>query len=250
MLSNTSFLSARGGYFLDNYNDTGIPNTTNYTYQTSSVGVAGIPASLQGPIGTQNTPRALIVEQDKTTRGFFNLDYNNAFHAAGYHTLKAGYGLQNTVNDATRPTRAASSIFWAVRSRSRAPPVAAPTATTRSTTAACSNQAGSDIHSLYVQDQWTLGDRLTLNLGLRAENETVPAFRPEANGATRSVRLGDKLAPRLGAAYDVFGDGQMKVFGSWGRYYDWTKYELPRGSFGGERGASSTAGSTRWTSAA
>ena len=26
----------------------------------------------------------------------------------------------------------------------------------------------------------------------------------------------------------------MKVFGSWGRYYDWTKYELPRGSFGAE----------------
>jgi hypothetical protein len=44
----------------------------------------------------------------------------------------------------------------------------------------------------------------------------------------------DKLAPRLGAAYDVFGNGRMKVFGSWGLYYDWTKYELPRGSFGAE----------------
>ena len=46
--------------------------------------------------------------------------------------------------------------------------------------------------------------------------------------------MADKLAPRLGAAYDVYGDGQMKVFGSWGLYYDWTKYELPRGSFGAE----------------
>ena len=26
----------------------------------------------------------------------------------------------------------------------------------------------------------------------------------------------------------------MKVFGSWGRYFDWTKYELARGSFGGD----------------
>ena len=26
----------------------------------------------------------------------------------------------------------------------------------------------------------------------------------------------------------------MKVFGSWGRYYDWVKYELARGSFGGD----------------
>jgi hypothetical protein len=46
--------------------------------------------------------------------------------------------------------------------------------------------------------------------------------------------MADKLAPRLGAAYDIFGDGRMKVFGSWGLYYDWTKYELPRGSFGAE----------------
>jgi hypothetical protein len=44
----------------------------------------------------------------------------------------------------------------------------------------------------------------------------------------------DKLAPRLGAAFDLFGDGRMKIFGSWGMYYDWTKYELPRGSFGAE----------------
>ena len=46
--------------------------------------------------------------------------------------------------------------------------------------------------------------------------------------------FGDKLAPRLGATYDVRGDGRFKIFGSWGRYYDWTKYELPRGSYGGE----------------
>ena len=26
----------------------------------------------------------------------------------------------------------------------------------------------------------------------------------------------------------------MKLFGSWGRYFDWTKYEIARGSFGGD----------------
>ncbi len=82
-LTSASFFSVRGGYFHDNYKDTGIPNTTNYIYQTSSVGLAGIPASVQGPIGTQNTPRALIVENDTTKRGFFNADYNHAFNAGG-----------------------------------------------------------------------------------------------------------------------------------------------------------------------
>jgi hypothetical protein len=32
----------------------------------------------------------------------------------------------------------------------------------------------------------------------------------------------------------VRGDGRLKVYGSWGRYFDWTKYELARGSFGGD----------------
>ena len=45
---------------------------------------------------------------------------------------------------------------------------------------------------------------------------------------------GDKLAPRLGASFDVLGNGKIKIFGSWGRYFDWTKYELVRGSFGGD----------------
>ena len=93
MLSNSSFLSVRGGYFYDNYKDTGIPNTTNYIYQTSSRRPGRRPGQrCRGPIGTQNTPRALIVDKDATNRGFVNVDYNHAFHAAGYHTLKGGFG--------------------------------------------------------------------------------------------------------------------------------------------------------------
>ena len=30
------------------------------------------------------------------------------------------------------------------------------------------------------------------------------------------------------------GTGRAKLYGSYGRYYDWTKYELARGSFGGD----------------
>ncbi|HWN87028.1 MAG TPA: hypothetical protein VNN99_17810, partial [Vicinamibacterales bacterium] len=96
------------------------------------------------------------------------------------------------------------------------------------------NQAGNNIHSLYLQDQWTVGNRLTLNLGLRTENEKVPTFRPDYLENAFEFGFGEKLAPRLGAAFDVKGDGTVKVFGSWGLYYDWTKFELPRGSFGAE----------------
>jgi hypothetical protein len=235
VLSNSSFLSARGGYFRDNYADTGIPNTTNYIYQTSSVGLSFVPASLQGPIGTQNTPRALIVENDTTTRGFFNLDYNNAFHAAGYHTLKGGFGYQRTVNDALQAYPGGYvNIFWDRN-------FVAPNGSNQGrgtygyyevNNRGVQGEAGANIMSLYVQDQWTIGDKLTLNVGLRLEDEVVPSFRDGVDAMSFGWR--DKIAPRLGAAYDVRGDGKFKVYGSWGRYYDWTKYELPRGSYGGD----------------
>ena len=50
-----------------------------------------------------------------------------------------------------------------------------------------------------------------------------------------SFGWGDKLAPRLGFAWDVVGDTKWKIYGSYGSYYDVTKYEMPRGSFGGDK---------------
>src|SRR5690606_10572065 len=38
---------------------------------------------------------------------------------------------------------------------------------------------------------------------------------------------------RLGFAWDVFSNGKVKVFGNYGQFFDRFKYELPRGSFGG-----------------
>ena len=88
--------------------------------------------------------------------------------------------------------------------------------------------------SLYVQDTWTSAIALTLNLGVRTERETIPSFRTDVKETAFEFGFGKKIAPRLGATYDVLGDGRLKAFGSWGRYFDWVKYELARGSFGGD----------------
>ena len=90
-----------------------------------------------------------------------------------------------------------------------------------------------NIAHLYAQDQWSIGN-LTLNLGVRFENEVIPSFRTDLAENAVDFGFGDKIAPRIGVAYDVFGDGRMKIFGAYGRYYDWTKYELSRGAFGGD----------------
>ncbi len=90
---------------------------------------------------------------------------------------------------------------------------------------------------LFIQDAWTVSDRVTVNLGLRTERERVPAFATGADIPKYGIEFNfrDKLAPRLGVAWDVRGDGRWKTYASWGMFYDIFKLELPRGSFGGDK---------------
>ena len=86
-----------------------------------------------------------------------------------------------------------------------------------------------------MQDSWRVTKRLTLNLGVRTENERVPSFSDDPRIPSTAIHFGfaDKLAPRVGFALDVTGDGKTKVYGSWGVFYDIMKLTLPVGYFGG-----------------
>jgi hypothetical protein len=92
----------------------------------------------------------------------------------------------------------------------------------------------------YIQDDYKLRRNLTLNLGVRYELMTVPYeingrianWRPETvNGILRvspTPVLGnpmfkgshDLIAPRIGEAWDVFGNGRTAVLAGWGIFYD------------------------------
>jgi Carboxypeptidase regulatory-like domain/TonB-dependent Receptor Plug Domain len=96
----------------------------------------------------------------------------------------------------------------------------------------------SNAWAIYLQDSWTIADKLTLNLGLRTESEYIPALtsNTETPGYTpKPINFGfdQKLAPRLGAIYDVFGDSRLKVFASYGIYYDVMKLYMAEGAYGG-----------------
>ena len=235
-LTPNSMLSAKAGYFRDQYADHGIPLVTSYTYGNSTESVAGmIPASLYGPAGFANTPRAQISEFDTTKRAIFDAEYTGIFSKAGSHTLQAGYGFQRTTNDInTFYPGGYVNIFWGRSFTFNGQTGTGTYGYYEVNDRRVTNTAGNNIHSIYVQDQWAVNRRLTLNLGLRTENERIPTFQPDYLETAFQFGVGDKLAPRLGAAFDVTGDGRVKLFGSWGLYYDWTKYELVRGSFGAE----------------
>jgi len=53
---------------------------------------------------------------------------------------------------------------------------------------------------LFLQDAWTMGQRLTVNVGLRTERETVPRYAEAGQDATPIIEFGfgQKLAPRVG----------------------------------------------------
>jgi hypothetical protein len=92
---------------------------------------------------------------------------------------------------------------------------------------------GATMQNLYIQDRWTI-KRLTLNLGVRFETENIPTFHREVRDNGFSFGWSDKIAPRLGATYDLLGNGKVKLFGSWGRYFAWVPYSLARGAFGAD----------------
>jgi carboxypeptidase family protein/TonB-dependent receptor-like protein len=234
VLTNTTFLSMKVGHFHDDYKDTGVPLTTSWRYTNPCQGSV-CPSGWAGPTNTQNTPPVQITDFDTTKQTYFQADYNATFAAAGFHTLKAGGGIRHNSNVVDqRYPGGRVELFWDLTYQSAVPGVAPSRGTYGYYTVddlGTFGEASGDINHFYVQDQWSMG-RLTMNLGVRLEDEKIPAFRERKTAI--EFGWGEKIAPRLGAAYDLFGDGRAKVFGSYGRYFDWTKYELARGTFGGD----------------
>jgi hypothetical protein len=81
--------------------------------------------------------------------------------------------------------------------------------------------------AFYAQDDWQVNDKLLLNLGVRYdvrlfpdEPETVQSVQDAFGFDTGNFPVdGDNLAPRVGFAYDVTGDGVSVLRGGAGLFY-------------------------------
>lgn len=96
--------------------------------------------------------------------------------------------------------------------------------------------------SAFIQDSWQPLPNLTINAGMRYEEQrlryakhlqnTIDPFSEEPLG-TNALVLKNMWAPRLGAIYDWTKEGRAKAYGSFGRFYESIPMALNNFSFAG-----------------
>ena len=85
---------------------------------------------------------------------------------------------------------------------------------------------------LYLTDTWRASNKLSMNLGVRfdryqnflsAQQHAADRFFPDTvsfPAVTSGLRLWNVAAPRLGASYNVTGDGKTVIKANWGKYWN------------------------------
>ncbi|WP_213947102.1 TonB-dependent receptor [Luteibacter sp. dw_328] len=71
-----------------------------------------------------------------------------------------------------------------------------------------------DQRAQYLEDRWQVSDKVLLSIGVR--NDRFKNFNDQGRSYVNNAA---QWAPRLGAAWDVFGDSSLKIYGNFGRYF-------------------------------
>jgi hypothetical protein len=253
--------TTRYGYFFENYHDFGWPTSTpDLVWNASGTGgtdSAGnpLPANLQQNTGTSTQPFNASYTLFNANKHYqFNEDL--AFFKGGWwgtHNFKFGYQLNHLVNVINQNGNVPQMFIYPGSSQTYFP-FTQTGGSACGTLAAeyngnCAGQYGfvtvQDFatilttpaadwnHALYVQDNWTVGKGVTLDLGLRIERESLPA-PGGVKVSSIDFPWSDKVEPRLGGAWDPTRKGKMKIFGSYGVVNDVMKLLLAQTSWGAQ----------------
>ena len=256
--SNNFLVSLRGGYHMSNTNNQQIANrfTTYYFNEPNTMFgpggakedaafiAAGVPVKLAGAANYGGSRS--VQDRYKLEKISGNVDLSYFVSLAGEHAWKAGFQLVRDQEDVlSGPVSPMVNVTWdqlCTQLEDYGVPPTRGTYGFYDIRGSWRQPYGSawkihrNTYAMYLQDSWTLGGKLTINAGLRTESEYIPTFNPNVpDQYKKPIQFGfaDKLAPRFGAVYDVFGDSSLKIFGSFGIYYDVMKLYMAEGAFGG-----------------
>ncbi|MDQ3488043.1 MAG: carboxypeptidase regulatory-like domain-containing protein [Acidobacteriota bacterium] len=152
--------------------------------------------------GTVNRPR----QQANVASNWFLTLGNRA------HNVKAGYDFQNLESESqfdypNRQLYIADDYIQATRT-----PVFGPNSSREDYDSGPSVSTGK-IHAVYVRDKFEVSDRLSVEAGLRVENQTGSS---DIGVSTVDTTV---LAPRLSGSYALTEDSKTLVTASYGRYH-------------------------------
>jgi len=97
--------------------------------------------------------------------------------------------------------------------------------------------------SAYLQDSWQIKPNLTINYGVRYEEQRLRYSRElqhthdpltDRDLGTNAMTLQNLWSPRIGALYDWTKEGRSKLYAHWGRFYESIPLDINDRSLGGE----------------
>jgi hypothetical protein len=232
------YVQVSGGYFMSDTETIGNGTEIRHIMNGNISVFPNVPPDLVQPDGYVDNRSTSKTVTDKLDRFYVNSTGTWYTHFGGEHAIKAGVRFERIGNLRNRGNIQPNITFYWDQSYTDSNAV-----TSRGPYGYYEVTRGvlgtGDIHSnnwgLFIQDGWSPTGRLTINAGVRAESERIPFYTPGNEGEGIEFGFSDKIAPRVGFAYDVAGNGKWKAYGSFGRFFDIMKLEMPRGSLGGEQ---------------